>query len=327
MRAGQNIRRHLRIRLAFLLLLTGIMLFSLTSCNDNDQEPTAPQPPELSHFQVGLEPVSLSFDGDSIWVINQGEDTMMKLRRDGGVLGIYQVPKHPVAITYGGGYIWVASSLDSIITQFTLTGQIVKRFDAEFEPSSLFWWEGYLWITNSSDGSVSRLSPLDEEFVVIQVGANPRQMAVSGNSLLVTCQGDSTLVTLDPNGQILETLLVFSGPSPTTASEGDEGPSALVVVEDTVWLAYPKANVLVSADRSGLRTGFFISMGEPLAIAFEAGSLWVADGVSGVVTQRDTAGSALVTFPVGGLPVAMVSDGTSLWVANRASATVTRIEP
>ena len=208
-----------------------------------------------------------------------------------------------------------------------LSGQIVKRFDTVHEPSSMLWWEGYLWIASSRGNNVSRLSPHNEEVITAQVGMNPQQIAVMEDYLQVICQGDSQLVKLGLDGQVIETILVYANPSPILSSEGNDGPVALSVAGEMTWLAYPKANMLTSIDKEGLRSGFFTAMGEPHAITFEAGYLWVADGITGTVTQRDTEGAVLVTFPVGKSLSVMISDGTSLWVADRASATVARIDP
>ena len=62
-------------------------------------------------FPAGPTPIGLAFDGQNIWVANQGNaNTVTKLRaRDGALLGTFAVGKNPVGVAFDGRSIWVAN--------------------------------------------------------------------------------------------------------------------------------------------------------------------------------------------------------------------------
>src|SRR2546430_2663451 len=72
----------------------------------------------LQRFPVGFEPTGLAFDGTSIWVVNQGDNTVTKLRGiDGANQGTFQVGSVPLEATFDGANIWVTNWSSDTVTK------------------------------------------------------------------------------------------------------------------------------------------------------------------------------------------------------------------
>ena len=62
----------------------------------------------VQKFRVGSGPIGLAFDGANIWVVNQNDRTVTKLRAsDGTNLGTFGVGQTPQGAAYDGTNIWV----------------------------------------------------------------------------------------------------------------------------------------------------------------------------------------------------------------------------
>ncbi|MGO8793780.1 MAG: YncE family protein [Candidatus Sulfotelmatobacter sp.] len=61
-------------------------------------------------YSVGQNPYGVAFDGNNIWVPNQGSSTVTKLLASTGALvGTYSVGGAPDAVAFDGSNIWVAN--------------------------------------------------------------------------------------------------------------------------------------------------------------------------------------------------------------------------
>ena len=62
----------------------------------------------LGTFSVESDPQFIAFDGDHMWVTNEGTNTVTKLRNCGAaLLGTFPVGSAPVGIAFDGAYVWV----------------------------------------------------------------------------------------------------------------------------------------------------------------------------------------------------------------------------
>lgn len=69
----------------------------------------------VTKVTVGNAPVLLAFDGANMWVTNQTDNTVTKVRvNDGYVVGTFATGQEPNGIAYDGANMWVANrSLNS----------------------------------------------------------------------------------------------------------------------------------------------------------------------------------------------------------------------
>ena len=64
----------------------------------------------------------LAFDGVNLWVVNSGDDTVMRLRGSNGAIEhTYAVEIFPVAILFDGSNIWVTNNDSNTVDKITRT--------------------------------------------------------------------------------------------------------------------------------------------------------------------------------------------------------------
>jgi DNA-binding beta-propeller fold protein YncE len=72
----------------------------------------------MGTYSVGGTPSGVEFDGNNIWVTNNGDGTVTKLLASTGAnLGTYTVGAGPIAVAFDGTYMWVANANGSSISK------------------------------------------------------------------------------------------------------------------------------------------------------------------------------------------------------------------
>jgi len=62
----------------------------------------------LGTFKVGDGAAGIAFDGTNIWVVNNGDSTLMKVSPSSGtVLATYATGKGPFSVVFDGTRVWV----------------------------------------------------------------------------------------------------------------------------------------------------------------------------------------------------------------------------
>ena len=91
----------------FLLLALGLSLSSQFVFRAFGQEAGTPI---VQTLRVGNSPTGLAFDGGNVWVVNDLDNNVMKLRdADGALLGTFNVGLYPVRAAFDGTNIWVTN--------------------------------------------------------------------------------------------------------------------------------------------------------------------------------------------------------------------------
>ena len=66
-------------------------------------------------YGVGSIPLGICFDGENIWVANNGSANVTKVRvSDGTVLGTYSVGASPRGICFDGANVWVTNGASTV---------------------------------------------------------------------------------------------------------------------------------------------------------------------------------------------------------------------
>jgi streptogramin lyase len=109
---------------------------------------------------VGAEAVALVSGADSVWVANNGSDTVSRITIEGSnglpptVEGVrtIDVGHRPTAIAYGDGAVWVANQADHTISQIDpAASAVVKTFKLgpRSEPAGIAVANKQLWVTTN----------------------------------------------------------------------------------------------------------------------------------------------------------------------------------
>ena len=81
-------------------------------------------------FKVGQNPYAVAFDGANVWVTNNGDSTLSKLRAsDGANLGTFNVGPNPMGMAFDGANIWVVNSFHNTVTKLRASdGKVLGTF-------------------------------------------------------------------------------------------------------------------------------------------------------------------------------------------------------
>ena len=234
------------------------------------------------------------FDGESVWIANQADDTIQRLEPDGSEGLVVSLPDfYPRALAFDGDTMWLATFFG--IRMLGPDYQIVASFRPGRRPAALKYAGGYIFASNNDDGTITTLAlpqkirelggelpqgiPPDHMNPMpignYKVGSNPIAMEWDGSNLWVANYYDNTVMKLRPSdGTVLATVEVGDGPRGMT---------------------------------------------------FDGQHMWVVNALDGTVSKMSQEGSVVATFDVGALPSDVEFDGESVWVSNRQSETVNRM--
>src|SRR6476661_9936404 len=108
------------------------------------------QPNLIETFPAGSVPTYMAFDGENIWVLNQGDDSVTKLRAsDGSVQGNFLLILGPQGIVFDGSNIWVSSfSLAKLIKLRASDGSLLGIFRVGQGPQGLTFDGANIWVAN-----------------------------------------------------------------------------------------------------------------------------------------------------------------------------------
>jgi YVTN family beta-propeller protein len=101
---------------------------------------------------VGKRPTAIAVSGDSLWVANEGDDTVMRVQIPGPgqtpTLTDIDVPDGPVDVAVGEGGVWVASALDRSVSRIDPgTNEVEKTIAVGNEPRRVAAGEGRVWVS------------------------------------------------------------------------------------------------------------------------------------------------------------------------------------
>ena len=285
-------------------------------------QPLDPADFQIQSFPVGNGPRGITFDGANIWVTNDGDGTVTKLRAsDGTNLGTFSSGGgNPEWITFDGANIWVSNTGSSNVTKLRASdGAVLDRFHVRGIPEGTAYDGANIWVTSYYDGTVTKLRASDGVVLgVYHVGdLYLRGVLFDGISIWVAT-GDY-LVKLDPDdGSLLGRV------------RAGMCPYALAFDGTKIWATNRCGDNTVTAVRAynGAIVGTVPVGDYPHGIAFDGRHIFVAnyydDSVS-VIAARN--GAYKRTIRVERWPVGVCFDGTSIWVANSGSNTVDKISP
>lgn len=265
------------------------------------------------NFFVGGDPDSAAFDGANIWITDQANSSVVKLRAsDGANLGSF--PSGGLGaygIAFDGMNLWVGNqagvtrlraSDGTNLGTTTLPGMGTGDGIA-FDGSNI-------WVASSGGGPLCKIRQSDGALLgsffypdspVMQRiafdGANIWVQAVFQNKVLKIRPSDGGLIGAFSVG-IAPTSLAFDGTN--------------------IWVTNLNSHSVTKLRASdGTNLGTFSVGANPSGIAFDGANIWVTNRNDNNVTKlRASDGATLGTFSVGLSPWGIVFDGANMWVVN-----------
>jgi serine/threonine-protein kinase len=272
---------------------------------------------------VGRAPSQIAADGNSVWVVNSGDDTVTRINGAGEAGRPVAAGRSPEAVAVGEDGVWVTNAFGAITRIDPSSGKADgSPIELETDPYAVAAGAGAVWVANGLANTVTVIDPASREVdgSAIDVGLAPYAVAVGGDTVWVANHDSGSVTRID------------GGSRETRGSEIEvgQGPTALTVGGGSVWVANQESNDVTRLDAgTGRAQGRPIKVGRaPAAVAFGGGSVWVANADANTVTRIDADTAKVVgePIPVGRGPQGVAVAGDSVWVANSGSNDVTRIE-
>ena len=270
-------------------------------------------------FVVGNEAGVLAFDGASMWVTNNGDDTVSKLlASDGTVLGTFPVSDEPNGVAYDGANIWVATASGNLHKLRASDGASLGTFFLGGNLRLLAFDGSHMWVTGAP-GFVDAVAKVRVSDGAVQgsfsAGASPWGVAFDGANIWVT----------DTTGDQITKLRASDGTSLGTFSAGAR-PFGLAFDGTDMWVANRDDDTVSKLRTSdGAILGTFAAGDGPIWLVFDGSNIWATNLDGGTLSKlRANDGSLIGTFAAGSDPLGAAFDGVHVWVAERFGNTVTK---
>ncbi len=229
-------------------------------------------------FATGSFPVGVAFDGASIWVTNQIDNTVSKLRAsDGAILGTFPSGTTPAGVAFDGANVWVTNISRNTISKLRASdGASLGTFPTGTLPSGVAFDGTNIWVVNELDNNVYKLRASDgARLGIFSVGPQPVGVAFDGASLWVT----------NENGNTVSKLQASDGASMGTFPTGS-GPAGVAFDGANIWVTNSEDNTVSKLRASdGANLGTFATGVDPSGVAFDGANIWVTNGGSDTVSK------------------------------------------
>jgi len=260
-------------------------------------------------------PMGICFDGDNMWVANQGNSFVSKFKAsDGTFVANYGVQGGPWGMAFDGSNIWVTNYYSNSISKRRASdGADLGSFGlADSYPKGIACDGAFIWVAGTNylqrvgiDGLVSG---------VVGIGGGLNDVAFDGTYLWVTSSGGFV-------AKVDRSAMAVVATYPAT------NPWGIAFDGAHMWVAnYGKTIVSKRRVSDGFEVGYYDVGGNPRGVAFDGVNIWVAVASNNnLVKLRASDGAKLGTFGAGGNnPCGVAFDGVNVWVTNQNSNWVSR---
>jgi hypothetical protein len=271
-------------------------------------------------IDVGIAPHLVEFDGTDVWVANFSSGTVMRIRpSDGKVLDTWTGAFNAFGIVCAMGRIFVTGKNEPgslyMIDPTQPAGAVTTLTNSLGDgPGGIAFDGSRIWTANPS-GSVSIASLNPTTVTTISTGFNsPFGILYDGSHIWVTDIGADTLLKLDANGMILQTINVGDQPTfPVFEGTNIWVPSSNLHSVTVVRVKDAQGNPLASHFVLATLTGN--GLNGPRTAAFDGERILVTNFSGGSVSLWKAVDlTPLGSFPTGSALYGACSDGLNFWI-------------
>jgi len=174
-------------------------------------------PKRLGTFAAGTGPVALAFDGENMWVANQGSNNVTKLRAsDGSVLGSFPVGNLPQSVVFDGANIWVTNFSSNSVTKLRASdGALIGTFPTGQFPEGAAFDGANVWVVDAPGQIITKMNPQGKTIMTLGTrgkrGQNetsfylPTDIGFAPNGELIVADGygNARIVRFSKDGKYL----------------------------------------------------------------------------------------------------------------------------
>jgi len=216
-------------------------------------------------------PVGVAAAGDDVWVSSRDGEAVTVLDPDGKAKGspidVGGQPEQVAIDDDGNAWVAVGASNDTslgTVQQLSPEGELQSTVQVGVEPRGIALGNEAAWVANIDSDEVSRI-PFDGSETQTFPGDAPARVAEGENAIWVTNSGDGTLTKFTGGGEDSETI----------DGVGQE-PRGIVVADGSVWVSDAATGDVLQIDPDSNKVGTVANVdGEPRTLDFGFGSLWL----------------------------------------------------
>jgi YVTN family beta-propeller protein len=167
---------------------------------------------------VGPYPSDLTAGAGSIWVVNAGAMSVMRIDQATNIATMIDLTvPHLTGIGFGEGSIWVSATDGAVLRIDPVTNRVMAMIATAGGANGIVALNGAIWIACSghkgqADGSVARIDPATNQVTTtIPVGSGPFYLATAGGYVWVSLFGEPSVVAINPLTNAVETRVSTQG--------------------------------------------------------------------------------------------------------------------
>lgn len=169
----------------------------------------------LQRVELPNVPSGMRFVNGEIWTVNGFADTLTRASLNGDILGEYPVDDGPLSMTYDGQDLWVAhQDSQTLIKIDPSTGEVLERFILPGSPAALAFDGSSLWAALSARDEVVAVNAFTGEVTLrLEVGQRPVALLFDGVSIWSANQGGNSVSEIDRrDGSEIRRIEMPAGP-------------------------------------------------------------------------------------------------------------------
>jgi glutamine cyclotransferase len=175
---------------------------------------------ESRRIGVEADPYNLVEDGDSLWVVDFGASTVVRIDIATGEERLRVQAVGPTEVVVGFGSVWVVEHSGNIVRLDPATGDALATIPVGGRPGIAIGF-GSVWARSDDEATVSRIDPATNRVVAtIPMPTNTGDIEVAGDSVWVvggpqrgSCERNSYLVRIDPASNDADGFMPMSCPT------------------------------------------------------------------------------------------------------------------
>lgn len=241
----------------------------------------------ISTTSVGTNPLEMAFDGKNIWATDYTSSDVAIVGEDGTLIKTIPLPlANPEGIMFDGQSIWVANdgTLDTVTKFDAASMTFVANYPVGRAPDQLAFDGTNVWVTNSNSNNVWVLNRNGTQLHGYATGIFPLSMAFDGQNMWI---GNGTGVNVGPPVPGIGSLTkirVADGRNMGTFTIGHHV-RGLIYDGTSIWACNGNDNTVSRVRASDVALlGTFATGKLPRAVAFDGGKIWVANSGENTLT-------------------------------------------
>jgi DNA-binding beta-propeller fold protein YncE len=155
----------------------------------------------IARLRVGRLPSAMAVEGDSVWMVNAGDDTISRIDAQTNRVQTHQVASEPGGLVAAEGSIWLTHPRDGTVRRIEpASGRTVATMPVGGSAYGMAADNRGVWIALPGEGLVRRIDPETNTVVqTIQLGGDPLSLASDGRFVWVAMHSDALVLRIDPS--------------------------------------------------------------------------------------------------------------------------------